>query len=97
MKRKFNQRRPQRRPFRPSTPGPQRDPVEPLARALMDGKSIAELEAILAERQFAFDEADQLGQNDPSPANLLRYRAARAELDAAERALELARRESPSA
>lgn len=97
MKRRSRQWRPQRRPSRPSAAAPQRDAVEQLARALLADRSVAELEALVAERQLAFDEADRLGQAEPSPQSLIRYRAARSDLEAAQRALELARRESETA
>lgn len=92
MRRSSAYRRFQRRPSRPARPTPREDRSEALAQELMDGRSLAELQAILAEREAAYEEADRLGQDQPSPASLQRYRAARADLEVARRAVELARR-----
>lgn len=58
--------------------------------------SPAQLESELHDRELMLEEADRLAQLDPSPDNLRRFRAARAERDAFSRALQLVDREQAS-
>ena len=55
--------------------------------------SPAQLQSELHDRELMLEEADRLAQLDPSPDNLRRFRAARAERDAFSRALQLIDRE----
>jgi hypothetical protein len=57
---------------------------------MMDGRSADQLRSDLHDRELLLMEADRLAQLDPSPVNLASYRAARTQVEAARRAVELA-------
>ena len=56
----------------------------------MDGRSPEQLRSELHDRELLLMEADRAAQMDPSPNNLASYRAARSQVEAARRAVELA-------
>jgi len=64
--------------------------MDPAARSLLGNSAPEQLRSEVSDRQLLLDEADRAAQLDPNPANLTRYRAARSQLEAARRALELA-------
>ena len=55
----------------------------------MDGRSTEQLRSELHDRELLLLEADRAAQMDPSPVNLATYRAARSQVEAARRAVEL--------
>ena len=57
---------------------------------MMNGRSADQLRSDLHDRELLLMEADRAAQMDPSPVNLANYRAARSQVDAAKRAVELA-------
>ena len=59
---------------------------------MSDGKSIEQLRSDLHDRELLLLEADRAAQMDPSPVNLAQYRAARTQVEAARRAVEMATR-----
>ena len=59
------------------------------ARRLAETFGQPQLETLLAEAQEAFDNADRISQEQPSPQALTAYRSAERRLQATERALEL--------
>jgi hypothetical protein len=67
----------------------QRRWVDATARGLLDGRSPEQLRSELHDRELLLGEADRAAQLDPSPANLASYRAARSQVEAARRAVEL--------
>ncbi len=67
----------------------QRRWLDNTARGLMDGRSTDQLRSELHDRELILMEADRAAQLDPSPVNLANYRAARSQVDAARRAVEL--------
>jgi hypothetical protein len=68
----------------------QRRWLDATARGLLDGRSPDQLRSELHDRELMLVEADRAAQLDPSPANLAGYRAARSQVEAARRAVELA-------
>ena len=68
----------------------QRRWLDNTARGLMDGRSPDQLRSELHDRELLLMEADRAAQMDPSPMNLATYRAARSQVEAARRAVELA-------
>ena len=60
------------------------------ARNLVGSRTPDQLRSELADRELLLDEADRAAQMDPNPGNLARYRAARSELEAARRAVQIA-------
>jgi hypothetical protein len=68
----------------------QRRWIDNTARGLMDGRSADQLRSELHDRELILMEADRAAQMDPSPVNLANYRAARSQVEAARRAVELA-------
>jgi hypothetical protein len=68
----------------------QRRWVDNIARDMMNGRSPDQLRSELHDRELLLMEADRAAQMDPSPVNLANYRAARSQVDAARRAVELA-------
>jgi len=56
----------------------------------MDGKSPDQLRSDLHDRELLLMEADRAAQMDPSSINLANFRAARSQVEAARRAVELA-------
>jgi hypothetical protein len=68
----------------------QRRWLDMTARGLMDGRSPDQLRSELHDRELLLMEADRLAQLDPSPANLASFRAARSQVEAARRAVEMA-------
>lgn len=68
--------------------------VDAAARGMMDGRSADQLRSELHDRELLLMEADRLSQLDPSPQNLAAYRAARSQVEAAKRAVELASRDA---
>lgn len=68
----------------------QRRWLDATARGMLDGRSPDQLRSELHDRELLLLEADRAAQLDPSPANLAGYRAARAQVEAARRAVELA-------
>jgi hypothetical protein len=60
------------------------------ARGLLDGRSPDQLRSDLHDRELLLMEADRAAQMDPSPVNLANYRAARSQVEAARRAVEMA-------
>ena len=67
----------------------QRRWVDNIARGMMDGRSAEQLRSELHDRELLLMEADRAAQLDPSPTNLASYRAARQQVEAARRAVEL--------
>jgi hypothetical protein len=57
---------------------------------MMDGRSPDQLRSELHDRELLLMEADRAAQLDPSPTNLASYRAARSQVEAARRAVEMA-------
>jgi hypothetical protein len=64
--------------------------MDSLARGLIDGKTVEQLRSELHDRELLLQEADRAAQLDPSGPNLAQYRAARAQVEAARRAVALA-------
>jgi hypothetical protein len=60
------------------------------AQLLASRYTLDELRSQLSDRVTLFEQADQVGTSDPSPANLARYRSARMEWEVARRAVALA-------
>ena len=91
-------RKPKRRPVRRQPQdrteelNAQRRWLDATARSMSDGKSIEQLRSDLHDRELLLLEADRAAQMDPSPVNLAQYRAARTQVEAARRAVEMATR-----
>jgi hypothetical protein len=68
----------------------QRRWLDNTARVMMDGRSPDQLRSELHDRELLLLEADRAAQMDPSPVNLAQYRAARSQVEAARRAVEMA-------
>jgi hypothetical protein len=68
----------------------QRRWLDNTARNMMDGRSADQLKSELYDRELILLEADRAAQMDPSPVNLAQYRAARTQVEAAKRAVEMA-------
>src|SRR3954471_13646790 len=68
----------------------QRRWLDNAARGLLDGRSTDQLRSDLHDRELLLMEADRAAQMDPSPVNLANYRAARSQVEAARRAVEMA-------
>ena len=68
----------------------QRRWLDNTARNLADGRSPDQLRSELHDRELLLLEADRAAQLDPSPVNLAQYRAARTQVEAARRAVEMA-------
>ena len=89
-------KRPKRRPIRRRPEdrteeiAAQRRWLDNTARNLADGRSADQLRSELHDRELLLLEADRAAQLDPSPINLAQYRAARSQVEAARRAVELA-------
>jgi hypothetical protein len=89
-----------RRPMR-RRPQQQREDAAEVQRSLdMAARNVlrmvsspAQLQSELHDRELVLEEADRLAQMDPSPDNLRRFRAARADRDAFSRAMQLIERE----
>ena len=64
------------------------------ARGLLDGRSPDQLRSDLHDRELLLMEADRAAQMDPSPGNLASFRAARSQVEAARRAVEMASTEA---
>jgi hypothetical protein len=64
--------------------------MDAAARSLLSTRDAGQLRSELHDRELLLAEADQLAQTDPSPVNLARYREARAMVDVARKALQLA-------
>ena len=60
------------------------------ARGLIDGRSPDQLRSDLHDRELLLLEADRAAQMDPSSSNLANFRAARSQVEAARRAVEMA-------
>jgi hypothetical protein len=72
----------------------QRRWLDNAARGLLDGRSTDQLRSDLHDRELLLMEADRAAQMDPSPVNLANYRAARSQVEAARRAVEMAATEA---
>ena len=89
-------RKPKRRPIRRRPEdrteeiAAQRRWLDATARNMMDGRSADQLRSELHDRELLLVEADRAAQLDPSPVNLAQYRAARSQVEAARRAVEMA-------
>ena len=68
----------------------QRRWLDNTARSMLDGRSPDQLRSELHDRELLLMEADREAQLDPSPVTLARYRAARSQVEAAKRAVEMA-------
>jgi hypothetical protein len=68
----------------------QRRWLDATARNLLDGRSPDQLRSELHDRELLLMEADRAAQLDPSSYNLAQFRAARSQVEAAKRAVELA-------
>jgi len=68
----------------------QRRRLDAAAYSLLDGRTVDHLRSELHDRELLLAEADRAAQMDPSPTNLVNYRAARSQLEATQRAIELA-------
>jgi len=64
--------------------------LDTAAYGLLDGRSVDALRSELHDRELILAEADRAAQMDPSPVNLAQYRVARSQVEAAQRAIELA-------
>ena len=73
----------------------QRRWLDATARNLLDGRSPDQLRSELHDRELLLLEADRAAQQDPSSYNLAQYRAARSQVEAAKRAVELAMSAGP--
>ena len=74
----------------------QRRWIDNTARGLMDGRSFDQLRSDLHDRELLLMEADRAAQMDPSSINLANFRAARSQVEAARRAVELAASATPT-
>ena len=74
----------------------QRRWLDNTARGLLDGRSPDQLRSELHDRELLLMEADRAAQMDPSSYNLAQYRAARSQVEAAKRAVEMASSASAS-
>lgn len=89
-------KKPKRRPIRrrpqdrTEEVNAQRRWIDNTARGLMDGRSPDQLRSDLHDRELLLLEADRAAQMDPSPVNLANFRAARSQVEAARRAVEMA-------
>lgn len=91
MPKKPKWRAPRRRPRDRGEENAERDRrMDSAARGLLAGRSLDQLTADLHDRTLLLEEADRIAQLDPSPANLSRYRDARAQVDTVRRALQMA-------
>ena len=66
--------------------------IDSAAHMLASQHSLDELRSLVAQRAMLFEQADQAGTFNPGPVSLARYHSARAELEVAQRAVELASR-----
>ena len=73
----------------------QRRWLDNTARSMLDGRSADQLRSELHDRELLLMEADRAAQMDPSSYNLAQYRAARSQVEAAKRAVELAMSAGP--
>jgi hypothetical protein len=89
---KKTKRRPVRRQPRDRTEelNAQRHWLDVTARGMLEGRSVDQLRSELHDRELLLQEADRAAQLDPNPVNLAQYRAARSQVEAARRAVELA-------
>ncbi len=84
-----------RRPIRRRPPDRSEDianrqrSLDAAARGLLGNSSLDQLRSELSDRQLLLEEADRLAQMDPNPANLARYRVARSQLEAVQRAIQI--------
>jgi hypothetical protein len=60
------------------------------ARGMLDGRTADQVRSELHDRELILLEADRAAQMDPSPGNLASFRAARSQVEAARRAVEIA-------
>ena len=74
----------------------QRRWLDNTARNMLDGRSADQLRSELHDRELLMQEADRAAQLDPSPVTLAQYRAARSQVEAAKRAVEMAMSASAS-
>jgi hypothetical protein len=88
-------KKPKRRPIRRQPQdrteeiNAQRRWLDNMARTMIEGRSTAQLRSDLHDRELLLLEADRAAQMDPSPVNLAQFRAARSQVEAARRAVEL--------
>ncbi len=61
---------------------------------MMDGRSIEQLRSELYDRELILVEADRAAQMEPGPLTLAQFRAARSQVEAAKRAVEMAASET---
>lgn len=94
---KKSKRRPVRRrpPDRSEELTAQRRSLDAAARGMLDGRSIEQLRSELHDRELLLAEADRAAQLEPGPVTLAQFRAARTQVEATRRALELAGGEAP--
>jgi hypothetical protein len=90
-KRRPIRRRPQDRTEELSA---QRRSLDTAARGMMDGRSIEQLRSELYDRELILVEADRAAQMEPGPLTLAQFRAARSQVEAAKRAVEMAASET---
>jgi hypothetical protein len=57
---------------------------------MLDGRTADQMRSELHDRELLLMEADRAAQMDPSPGNLASFRAARSQVEAARRAVEMA-------
>jgi hypothetical protein len=74
----------------------QRRWLDNTARNMIDGRSPDQLRSELHDRELILMEADRAAQMDPSSYNLAQYRAARSQVEAAKRAVEMAMSAAPA-
>ncbi|MGE3268128.1 MAG: hypothetical protein AB7P40_05230 [Chloroflexota bacterium] len=66
------------------------------ARTMLDGKTADQVRSELHDRELILLEADRAAQMDPSGVNLAQYRAARSQVEAARRAVEMVNSMGPA-
>jgi len=64
--------------------------LDTTARGMMDGRSLEQLRSELYDRELLLQEADRAAQMEPGPVTLAQFRAARSQVEAARRAVEMA-------
>lgn len=68
--------------------------LDTAARGMMDGRSLEQLRSELYDRELILVDADRAAQMEPGPLTLAQFRAARSQVEAAKRAVEMAATEA---
>lgn len=69
--------------------------MDAAARGLLHSRTDDQLKSELSDRELLLGEADRTAQLEPTPSNLARYRDARMQFEAAQRAVQLAGEAAP--